>query len=107
MRIYSRIMQTYEYCPVLRQFASFCAAARHTTFLNPNAVCYLQLIATPFAYGSVYFDPLWALITLAISYFFGKCMFFVLNRLVMSVRHVIDRLFQFLCFCEASLHETS
>jgi hypothetical protein len=40
---------------------------------SANGVIYfLQLIATPFAYGSVYFDPLWALITLAISYFFGK-----------------------------------
>lgn len=31
-----------------------------------------QLIATPFAFGSVYFDPVWAMITLGISYFFGK-----------------------------------
>ena len=32
-----------------------------------------QLIATPFAFGSVYFDPLWAMINLGISYFFGEC----------------------------------
>lgn len=31
-----------------------------------------QLIATPFAFGSVYFDPVWAMITLGISYFFGN-----------------------------------
>lgn len=31
-----------------------------------------QLISTPGAFGSVYFDPLWAMITLGISYFFGK-----------------------------------
>lgn len=31
-----------------------------------------QIIATPFAFGSVYFNPLWAMITLGISYFFGK-----------------------------------
>lgn len=31
-----------------------------------------QLIATPFAFGSVYFGPLWALVNLGISYFFGK-----------------------------------
>lgn len=31
-----------------------------------------QLIATPFAFGSVYFDPLWAMIMLGISYFFGN-----------------------------------
>lgn len=31
-----------------------------------------QIIATPFAFGSVYFNPLWAIITLGISYFFGK-----------------------------------
>lgn len=31
-----------------------------------------QLLATPFAFGSVYFEPLWAMITLGISYFFGE-----------------------------------
>lgn len=31
-----------------------------------------QLIATPFAFGSVYFEPFWAMVTLGISYFFGK-----------------------------------
>lgn len=31
-----------------------------------------QLIATPFAFGSVYYEPVWAMITLGISYFFGK-----------------------------------
>lgn len=31
-----------------------------------------QLIAAPFAWGSVYYDPLWAMITLGISYFFGE-----------------------------------
>lgn len=31
-----------------------------------------QLIATPFAFGSVYYEPLWAMITLGISYFFGE-----------------------------------
>lgn len=31
-----------------------------------------QLVSTPFAFGSVYFDPLWAMINLGISYFFGK-----------------------------------
>lgn len=31
-----------------------------------------QLIATPFAFGSVLFEPVWAMITLGISYFFGK-----------------------------------
>lgn len=30
-----------------------------------------QLISTPFAFGSVYFTPTWAMITLGISYFFG------------------------------------
>lgn len=32
-----------------------------------------QLIAAPFAWGSVYYDPLGAMITLGISYFFGMC----------------------------------
>lgn len=31
-----------------------------------------QLISTLPAFGSVYFGPLWAMITLGISYFFGK-----------------------------------
>ena len=31
-----------------------------------------QIIATPFSFGSVYFNPLGAMITLGISYFFGK-----------------------------------
>lgn len=31
-----------------------------------------QLIATPFAFGSVAFEPFWAMINLSISYFFGK-----------------------------------
>lgn len=32
-----------------------------------------QLIATPFAFGAVYFEPTGALISLGISFFFGKC----------------------------------
>lgn len=31
-----------------------------------------QLIAAPFAFGSVYFEPVGAMITLGISYFFGE-----------------------------------
>lgn len=31
-----------------------------------------QLIATPGAFGSVYFEPFWAMVTLGCSYFFGK-----------------------------------
>lgn len=31
-----------------------------------------QLISTPGAFGSVYFDPFWAMVTLGFSYFFGK-----------------------------------
>lgn len=31
-----------------------------------------QLISTPGAFGSVYFEPVWAMVTLGISYFFGK-----------------------------------
>lgn len=37
-----------------------------------------QLIATPFAFGSVYYDPTWAMITLGISYFFGNLLFLTL-----------------------------
>lgn len=31
-----------------------------------------QLIATPFAFGSVLFEPVWAMVNLGISYFFGE-----------------------------------
>lgn len=31
-----------------------------------------QLISTPGAFGSVYFEPVWAMVTLGFSYFFGK-----------------------------------
>lgn len=31
-----------------------------------------QLISTPFAFGSVMFEPFWAMVNLGISYFFGK-----------------------------------
>lgn len=46
-----------------------------------------QLIATPFAFGSVLFEPFWAMVNLGISYFFGKndyinvyCAFTILTR---------------------------
>ncbi|XP_069671558.1 protein spinster homolog 1 [Periplaneta americana] len=44
-----------------------------------------QLIATPFAYGSVYFDPLWALITLAISYFFAEMWFGIVFAILVEI----------------------
>lgn len=31
-----------------------------------------QFIATPFALGSVGFEPFWAMVSLSISFFFGK-----------------------------------
>lgn len=37
-----------------------------------------QLIATPFAFGSVYYEPVGAMITLGISYFFGETIFLLL-----------------------------
>ncbi|GFG28793.1 hypothetical protein Cfor_03022 [Coptotermes formosanus] len=44
-----------------------------------------QLIATPFAYGSVYFDPLWALITLAVSYFFAEMWFGIVFAILVEI----------------------
>lgn len=44
-----------------------------------------QLIATPFAYGSVYFDPTWALITLAISYFFAEMWFGIVFAILVEI----------------------
>lgn len=40
-------------------------------FTNPS-ISHLQLIATPFAFGSIYLGPVGAMVTLAISYIFGK-----------------------------------
>ncbi|KAL6258833.1 hypothetical protein P5V15_010779 [Pogonomyrmex californicus] len=44
-----------------------------------------QIIATPFAFGSVYFDPLWAMITLAISYFFAEMWFGIVFAIVVEI----------------------
>ncbi|XP_024892344.1 uncharacterized protein LOC112467778 isoform X1 [Temnothorax curvispinosus] len=44
-----------------------------------------QLIATPFAFGSVYFNPLWAMITLAISYFFAEMWFGIVFAVVVEI----------------------
>lgn len=49
-----------------------------------------QLIATPFAFGSVYFGPVGAMITLGISYFFGNELLIIvsyryLTRLTLAV----------------------
>lgn len=38
-----------------------------------------QILATPFAFGSVYFTPTWAMITLGISYFFGNNLYSIIN----------------------------
>ncbi|XP_043268427.1 putative metabolite transport protein HI_1104 isoform X2 [Venturia canescens] len=44
-----------------------------------------QLIATPFAFGSVYFDPLWAMITLGICYFFAEMWFGIVFAIVVEI----------------------
>ncbi|XP_034233976.1 putative metabolite transport protein HI_1104 [Thrips palmi] len=44
-----------------------------------------QLIATPFAFGSVYFDPLWAMITLGIAYLFAEMWFGILFATLVEV----------------------
>ncbi|XP_070163527.1 hexuronate transporter [Polyergus mexicanus] len=44
-----------------------------------------QIIATPFAFGSVYFNPLWAMITLGISYFFAEMWFGILFAIVVEI----------------------
>ncbi|KAG5326219.1 SPNS1 protein, partial [Pseudoatta argentina] len=44
-----------------------------------------QLIATPFAFGSVYFNPLWAMITLGISYFFAEMWFGIVFAVVVEI----------------------
>lgn len=44
-----------------------------------------QLIATPFAFGSVYFDPVWAMITLGISYFFAEMWFGIVFAILVEI----------------------
>lgn len=38
-----------------------------------------QIIATPFAFGSVYCEPVGAMISLGFSYFFGQLFYSILN----------------------------
>jgi len=44
-----------------------------------------QLIATLPAFGSVYYDPLWAMITLGISYFFAEMWFGIVFAIVVEI----------------------
>ncbi|KAL9698232.1 hypothetical protein quinque_001673 [Culex quinquefasciatus] len=44
-----------------------------------------QLIATPFAFGSVYYEPLWAMITLGISYFFAEMWFGIVFAVLVEI----------------------
>lgn len=44
-----------------------------------------QLISTPPAFGSVYFDPLWAMITLGLSYFFAEMWFGIVFAVVVEI----------------------
>lgn len=44
-----------------------------------------QLISTPFAFGSVYFEPLWAMITLGISYFFAEMWFGIVFAILVEI----------------------
>jgi hypothetical protein len=44
-----------------------------------------QLVATPGAFGSVYFDPLWAMISLATSYFFAEMWFGIVFAVIVEI----------------------
>ncbi|CRL01903.1 CLUMA_CG015071, isoform A [Clunio marinus] len=44
-----------------------------------------QLIASPGAFGSVYFDPFWAMITLATSYFFAEMWFGIVFAVIVEI----------------------
>ncbi|CAH1968641.1 unnamed protein product [Acanthoscelides obtectus] len=44
-----------------------------------------QIIATPFAFGSVYFAPTWAITTLGISYFFAEMWFGILFAMLVEI----------------------
>lgn len=44
-----------------------------------------QLISTPGAFGSVYFEPFWAMVTLATSYFFAEMWFGIVFAVIVEV----------------------
>lgn len=44
-----------------------------------------QIIATPGAFGSVYFDPFWAMVSLATSYFFAEMWFGIVFAVIVEV----------------------
>lgn len=44
-----------------------------------------QLIATPFAFGSIFFEPLFAMITLGISYFFAEMWFGIVFAVLVEI----------------------
>ncbi|CAG9805715.1 unnamed protein product [Chironomus riparius] len=44
-----------------------------------------QLISTPGAFGSVYFDPFWAMISLASSYFFAEMWFGIVFAVIVEI----------------------
>ncbi|XP_031635813.1 uncharacterized protein LOC116348815 [Contarinia nasturtii] len=44
-----------------------------------------QLISTPGAFGSVYFEPVWAMITLGISYFFAEMWFGIVFAVLVEI----------------------
>lgn len=44
-----------------------------------------QLISTPGAFGSVYLDPFWAMITLATSYFFAEMWFGIVFAVIVEI----------------------
>ncbi|KRT85381.1 membrane transporter [Oryctes borbonicus] len=44
-----------------------------------------QLISTPGAFGSVYFEPTWAMITLGLSYFFAEMWFGILFAILVEI----------------------
>lgn len=52
-----------------------------------------QLIATPFAFGSVYLEPVGAMITLGISYFFGKHCIFLITYIYIYKNHLIIKMY--------------
>lgn len=44
-----------------------------------------QLISTPGAFGSVYFDPFWAMVSLATSYFFAEMWFGIVFAVIVEI----------------------
>ena len=71
-----------------------------------------QLISTPGAFGSIYFDPFWAIVSLATSYFFAEMWFGIVFAVIVEIvpmefRSSVVGVFMFVSHCRFHLVNNS